>query len=150
MRASPRTRVIVASIAAAAAILIAACNDSNDVAGPGPVVVAADLSGDWNGTYESNDSTLCTNGAASASLTQTGNEVRGTFRATGCGVRGAFRGTVTGNLLQGTVNMSGCTGGAVSGQLESGALTFAVGDFRKELVSGDAEVLPGGLARLQR
>jgi hypothetical protein len=46
--------------------------------------------------------------------------------------------------------MSGCTGGAVSGQLESGALTFAVGDFRKELVSGDAEVMPGGLARLQR
>ena len=30
------------------------------------------------------------------------------------------------------------------------ALTFTVGDFRKDLISGDAEVLPGGQARLQR
>lgn len=79
-----------------------------------------------------------------------GNQVRGSFAASGCGIEGAFRGTVAGNMLTGTVDMLGCTGGAVTGRLEAGALTFTVGDFRKDLISGDAEVLPGGQARLQR
>jgi hypothetical protein len=97
-----------------------------------------------------NVSSLCTSGTATASFRQNGNELLGTFKATGCGISGAFRGTVTGNSLTGTVDMIGCTGGAVSGQLEEGQLTFAIGDFQKVLLTGDAEVLPGGQARLQR
>jgi hypothetical protein len=144
-------RVIVASMAAAVSLLVAACNDSNEVSGPGPVAVGADLSGTWNGQYESSAPSLCSGGGdAVASLTQAGNEVRGTFRASGCGIRGSFRGTVSGTYLAGSIDMLGCTGGAVSGSFEAGALTLSVGDFRKELVTGDAEVFPGGRVRLQR
>ncbi len=150
-RASIRIRrVLVGFAAAAASILLAACGDSNDVAGPNPVGVYADLSGDWSGHYDSNVPSLCTSGGAVASLRQDGNQVRGTFKAAGCGIAGAIRGTVTGNLVNGTVEMLGCTGGAVSGRLEAGQLTFAIGDFQKVLLTGDAEVLPGGQARLQQ
>ena len=147
MRISTRARVAIASIAAAAAILVSACSDSNDVTGPGN---AANLAGTWTGQYDANVPSLCTSGSATASLTQTDNQVRGTFEAPGCGIKGAFRGTVSGNALQGTVDMLGCTGGAVSGRFEAGELTFVVGDFRKDLVAGDVEVLPGGEVRLQR
>ena len=151
MRAFLRShRVLVASILASTAIAFVACSDSNNVAGPDPVDVA-DVSGDWSGQYVSNAPSLCTgNTDAMASLTQTGSEVRGIFRAQGCGVSGSFRGRVTGTLLQGSVDMIGCTGGAVSASLEGGALMVTIGDFHKDLVTGDAEVFPGGQVRLQR
>jgi hypothetical protein len=151
MRASMRIdRVLVASLAAVVSILAAACNDSNDVAGPGPVGVGADLSGNWSGQYDSNVPSLCTGGEASASLTQNGNGVRGVFKASGCGISGGLRGTVSGQTVTGSVEMIGCTGGAFNGRLENGTLTISIGDFRKELVTGDAEVFPGGQVRLQR
>jgi hypothetical protein len=152
MRASLRIdRVLAASMSAALLILVAACNDSNDVTGPEPVAVGADISGTWSGHYESNVPSLCSGGVdASATLTQSGNEVRGTLKASGCGIGGAFRGTVSGTYVTGRIEMLGCTGGAVGGSLEAGALTLDVGDFRKELVTGDAEVFPGGRVRLQR
>jgi hypothetical protein len=144
-------RVLCASMAAALSILVTACNESNDVAGPGPVAVGADLSGEWSGQFDSNVPSLCTGGGqASASLTQTGNEVRGFFKASGCGISGAFRGTVHGQTVTGSVEMLGCTGGGLSGRLENGVLTIGIADFTKELVSGDAEVFPGGQVRLQR
>ncbi len=130
--------------------LLIGCNDSNDVAGPGPVGVVADVSGDWSGQYASNIPSFCTNGAASATFTQTGSEVRGWFRASGCQIEGAFLGTVSGDVLTGTVSMVGCTGGGVSGRLESGGLSLVVGDFHKDLITGDQELMPGGQVRLHR
>jgi hypothetical protein len=138
-------------VAAVVSTLVTACSDSNDMTGPGAVGAASDLSGTWSGQYESNLPALCSGaGDATATLTQSGNEVRGTFKAAGCGIGGAFRGELSGNTLTGAVAMAGCTGGAVTGRFEAGALTLSVGDFRKDLVAGDAEVLPGGRAQLQR
>ena len=140
--------LIVAVVAGSAALI--GCNDSNDMTSPGPVGVSADLSGNWSGQYQSNTPTLCSGGTASASFVQNGNQVTGAFKALGCGVDGTFRGTISGNVVTGTVGMLGCTGGAVSGRFENGALSLTVGDFRKDLISGDVEVLAGGQVSLQR
>ena len=149
MRLSTRNRVAIASIAAAASILLA-CGDSNDVAGPGPVGVQADLSGNWSGQYNSNTPSLCSNAMATASWQQTGNQVRGAFKVAGCGIDGTFVGTVAGNRVTGSVGMLGCTGGGTNGQLENGQLSLTISDFRKELIAGDAEVLAGGTVVFRR
>ena len=140
--------LIVAVVAGSAALI--GCNDSNDMTSPGPVGVSADLSGNWSGQYQSNTPTVCANGMASASFVQSGNQVTGAFKALCCGVDGTFRGTISGNVVTGTVGMLGCTGGAVSGRFENGALSLTVGDFRKDLIAGEAEVLAGGQVSLQR
>jgi hypothetical protein len=150
MRASAR---IFASLLVAVAVsaLGIACHDSNEVTGGGMAV--ADLSGSWSGQYDANVPTLCSNGTAAAatlSITQTGNQVVGVFKAQGCGIGGGFRGTLRGNMLTGAIDMMGCTGGGVSGQLDNGALSFTVGDFNKGLINGDVEVMPGGFVRMQR
>lgn len=151
MRTSLRIhRVLVASVAAAASILVGSCSDSNDVTGPGPVGVSADLSGEWRGQYLSNTPSQCSNFMATASLVQTGNEVRGSFKALGCGINGTFVGTVQGDRVTGTVGMLGCTGGGTNGQLANGALSLTVSDFRKDLIAGDTEVMAGGTVAFQR
>ncbi|MET0620792.1 MAG: hypothetical protein ABW056_10965, partial [Thermoanaerobaculia bacterium] len=137
-------------IAIAGSALLVGCSDSNDMTSPGPVGVSADLSGSWSGQYQSNTPTLCSSGMASASFTQNGNQVTGAFKALGCGIDGTFRGTISGNLVTGTVGMLGCTGGGVSGRFENGALSLTVGDFHKDLIAGDVEVLAGGQVSLQR
>jgi hypothetical protein len=150
MRVSARTRIAAASMAAAASILLTSCNDSNDVAGPGPVGIHADVSGEWQGQYVSNTPSLCTSLMATASFEQTGNQVRGAFKAAGCGIDGTFVGTVDGTYVTGTVGMLGCTGGGTNGRLENGALSLTISDFRKELIAGDAEVLAGGSVVFRR
>ena len=146
----PGTLVAAALIVLAASAALIGCNDSNDMTSPGPVGVSADLSGNWSGQYQSNTPTVCSGGTASASFVQNGNQVTGAFKALGCGVDGTFRGTISGSLVTGTVGMLGCTGGGVTGRFENGALTLTVGDFRKDLIAGDVEVLAGGQIRLQR
>ena len=146
----PGTLVAAALIAIAGSALLVGCSDSNDMTSPGPVGVSADLSGSWSGQYQSNTPTLCANGIASASFVQNGNQVTGAFKALGCGIDGTFRGTISGNVVTGSVGMLGCTGGAVSGRFENGALSLTVGDFRKDLIAGDVEVLAGGQVSLQR
>src|SRR5262245_13599433 len=152
MRASIRIhRVLVFSVAAAVSLLAGACSDSNDVTGPSSVAASVDLSGTWSGRFLSVGPTVCGGaGDATATLTQSGNEVRGVFQARGCGIGGAIKGRVSGDNLTGSLEMMGCTGGAISGRFVNGSLTFEIGDFRRELVTGPAEVLPGGRAQLQR
>ena len=143
-------RTLVVLVAAAAAIVFVGCNDSsNDVTGPA-MGAAADVSGTWSGDFDSYAPASCASRSAAVSLTQSGNQVHGTFKVVGCGIDGVFRATVSGNTVSGSVGMLGCTGGAVSGRLENGSLSLTVGDFRKELIAGEAEVLPGGIVRLQR
>ena len=151
MRAFTLTlRMLALPVAASAVILVVACNDSsNDVAGPAMGAVA-DVSGNWSGDFDSYAPASCASRTTAVSLTQTGSEVHGTFKVVGCGIDGVFRATVSGNYVTGSVGMLGCTGGAVSGRLENGSLSLTVGDFRKELIAGEAEVLAGGLVRLQR
>jgi len=146
----PGTLVAAALIVVAGSAALIGCNDSNDMTSPGPVGVSADLSGNWNGQYQSNTPSVCSGGTASASFVQDGNRVTGAFKALGCGIDGTFRGTISGNVVSGSVGMLGCTGGAVSGRFENGALSLTIGDFRKDLIAGEAEVLAGGQVSLQR
>lgn len=137
----------VLALAAIVALLGSGCNDANEIAGPA-TLAGANVSGTWAGTYQSNGP--CAAVAATATLQQEGSQVSGIFKADSCGIAGAVRGTVQGNSFVGSVNMLGCTGGAISGTVSGGSLTLSVGDFYKELVTGDREVLPGGAVTLRR
>jgi hypothetical protein len=137
----------------AAAVVLAVspgCGDSNDVTSPGGGLATVNVSGDWSGQYASNSPSLCSHLMATAKLTQEGSRVTGSFKALGCGVNGTFNGTVSGNMLSGSVDMAGCTGGTVTGRMDGGSLSFTVSDFTKPLINGDIEVMPGGQASLQR
>ena len=142
-------RTLAITLAAVAAIVVVGCHDSNDVTGPA-MGTAAELSGNWTGNFDSYAPASCSSRTTAVSLTQSGNEVRGTFRVLGCRIDGTFKGTVSGNMVTGSVGMPGCTGGATNGRLENGTLSLTISDFRKDLINGDVEVLPGGLVQLQR
>ena len=148
MRASATFRLLALPIAASALIALG-CSGSNDVTSP-TMVTSADVSGTWNGQYKSNAPAVCASGTASATFVQSGDRVDGPFQALACGVDGTFHGRVSGNTLTGTVGMLGCTGGTVTGHLDNGALSLTITDFRKDLIAGDVEVLPGGQVTMQR
>jgi len=139
----------LAAVACAAAIS-AGCNGSNDVTSPGGMGTATNVAGTWTGDFQSDSPAMCNGSAATASLTQNGANVMGSFQALGCGINGTFKGTVDGAYLTGTVNMMGCTGGAVGGTITSAGLRLTVGDFKKPLVTGDTPVYPGGTATFSR
>jgi hypothetical protein len=144
----PTRRLTLAGFAAAAvfAALPLGCNDSNTVSGPGPMATI-NVSGTWTGNFQSN---VCSAPAARATLQQTGAAVSGTFTASSCGIAGAFRGRVEGDMLLGSIEMAGCTGGAVTGTMRGSQLSLAIGEFTKDLINEDQEVYPGGAATLQR
>lgn len=147
-----RFRFLAAAACTAVVALMASagCNDSNAVTSPGPMATGANVAGTWNGDFQSDSPAMCSGSAATASFTQTGNVVSGSFQATGCGINGAFRGQVDGTHLTGSVNMMGCTGGAVSGTVTNAGLTITVEEFKKPLVTGDRPVYPGGTASFSR
>ncbi len=134
----------------AAVILLPACNDSNDVASPGPMGTSVDVSGTWAGDFQSDDPSLCTSRDATATFSQQGTQVMGSFEATGCGIKGSFHGRVDGSHLDGTVDMIGCTGGATSGTMSAAGLQVTITDFKKILVTGDRDLYPGGQVTLVR
>ncbi len=140
----------LALAACAAAITSAGCNDSNAVTSPGPMATGTNVAGTWTGDFQSDSPTLCSGSAATASFMQDGTVVTGSFQAAGCGIEGTFRGTVEGTQLTGSVNMMGCTGGAVSGAMTDAGLRFTVDEFKKPLVTGDRPVYPGGTVNLAR
>ena len=140
----------LAAVACCAAILVPACSDSNDVTSPGPMVAAVNVAGTWTGDFQSDSPALCSASAASATLSQQGTTVTGPFKALGCGINGMFRGSVSGNMLTGTVDMLGCTGGALNGTMTNAGLRITVGEFKKELLTGDQDVYPGGTVTLRR
>ena len=141
---------LLAAVTCCAALGLAGCNDSNDVASPGPMVATTDVAGTWTGEFHSDSPALCSGSDATASLSQQGSRVTGSFKALGCGIDGAFHGSVEGVHLSGTVDMMGCTGGAVSGTMTDAGLRITVGDFKKVLVTGDRDVYPGGTVTFSR
>ena len=151
MRAAPSSLRIAALLTplAIGALVALGCGGSNDVTSPGMGSVA-NVSGNWSGQYQSNAPAICASGTATAVFTQNGDHVSGPFKALACGVDGTFQGRVSGNTLTGTVGMIGCTGGTVTGHIDGGSLAITVTDFRKDLIAGDVEVLPGGLVNLTR
>lgn len=136
------------AVALAAALCAAACKDSNTMTGPAAAMPAVSLAGTWTGTFHSNASGSTSE--MTVSLRQNGAEVTGTFSAASCGISGGFKGRVEANRLTGMIDMQGCTGGAVGGELTGTTLSLSVGDFYKPLVTADQVVLQGGSATLSR
>ena len=148
----PMGRPILVGVAAAGLVFSLSCNDSKDmVTSPGVTSPAANVAGTWSGSFQPDVSTRCTGSTAQAQLTQNGHMFSGPFQASSCGISGTFKGTVQGNMLSGTVNMIGCTGGAVSGTVTASGLSFSIGDFHKTLLpGGPQDVMSGGAVSLSR
>jgi hypothetical protein len=142
-----------ASAAVAALILtlpILSCNGSDAVTSPSPSMPAnVDVAGNWTGSIESNAGS-CSGSPVMATFEQHGSEVSGLVAADACGIRGGFFGTLSGNTLSGSVEMSGCKGGRVIGTASGSRLTLSIGDFWQPATSGDDVVLPGGEVSLRR
>ena len=85
-----------------------------------------------------------------ATFTQNGSQVTGTLSGTTCGSSGGFKGTVSGNQLNGSIEMLGCSGGAVSATVSGSGLSLTVGDLTRPISSGQEVVMHGGAASLSR
>jgi len=131
----------------------AACSDSNGVTSPmtgGVTASRANVAGDWAGSYSPNEPQHCSSAPASATFTQNGRTVTGIIRTTDCGVAGSFKGTIDGDQLIGLIDMTGCVGGGVTGQVAGTELRLSLGDMTKPLITGDTVVMTGGYVTLHR
>ena len=149
MRLPDRKMPRVLAASAVVALLALGCNESNTLTAPA-TLPALNLAGTWAGTYQSTDPAQCDAAPATATLQQQGSRVSGIFKASSCGIAGSITGTIHGSDFVGSIDMPGCTGGAISGTVGDTGLTLSVGDFYKALVTGDQEVLPGGAVTLRR
>ena len=149
MRFSGRKSMWFAVAAVAALAVTLACKDSNAVTAPLSSPMGASVAGTWTGTFQS-DSSGCASSQLTATFTQTGSQVTGTLSGTSCGSSGAFKGTMSGNQLNGNIEMLGCSGGAVSATVSGTGLSLTVGDLTRPIVSGQQVVMYGGAASLQR
>jgi hypothetical protein len=124
--------------------------DSNTMTGPVSAAPMASVAGTWSGTFSSNDPG-CAAGPMTVTLSQNGNQVTGNWTTTSaCGPHGFFKATVSGDSLTGNIDMGGCTGGGVSGQISGNSLSIAVGDFYRPLVTENQVLMEGGSATLSR
>ncbi len=125
------------------------CKDSNTVAGPVAAPAAASLAGTWTGTYSSK-APSCPATPVTISFTQNGADVTGSVTTNACGPHGFFKATVSGNSVTGKIDLGGCTGGGVLGEIHGNALTLSIGDFYQPLVTEDKVVIVGGAVTLSR
>ena len=146
-----RLKVLKTATVAFAVAVLAACNDSNNVAGPLPTrtPTPAPLGGVWVGTFLSSDPVLCSQtslGPARADLSEAGAAVAGLVEAQGgaCLLSATLELTRTGNDLEG-VAREGSRTGAVTGSLTGAALTLTI-----EVLSDPTGHVPGGTAELRR
>jgi hypothetical protein len=147
----PHSTLIRAAISVGVALAALACQNSNSVTGPpsGTVAPASSIAGSWNGTFAP-DSSGCGNSSASATFQQNGSQVTGSLRTSDCGIAGYFSGTLSGNMLTGSIKMDGCVGGGVSGTVNGSAMSLSIGDLTKPLITGDTPVMTGGIVTLGR
>lgn len=148
-----RAFVFAAIFALALALAASACSDSSPVTAPstGNVTTsAANVAGDWSGTFSAWDPASCSGSTASASFHQNGAAVTGILKTSQCGVAGSFKGTMHGNLLTGAIDMPGCVGGGVTGLLDGSTITLSIGDMTKPLVTDDMVIMAGGALSLHR
>jgi hypothetical protein len=123
--------------------------DSNTMTGPSSAVPMASVAGTWSGNYTSNDRS-CPATPMTVTLSQNGASVIGAWSTNACGPHGSFTATMAGNMLTGKIDMVGCTGGAVNGQVTGNALSISIGDFYRPLVTGGEVLMEGGRATLSR
>ena len=148
-----RPRAFVVAAIFALALTSAACQNSNSVTAPSTGTVttsAANVSGDWSGTFSTWDPASCSGSTASASFHQNGAAVTGILKTSQCGVAGSFKGTMHGNVLTGAIDMPGCVGGGVTGLLDGSTITLSIGDMTKPLVTDDMVIMAGGALSLHR
>jgi len=150
------TRFVASLSLAFAAALAAAtisCQDSKMTTSPNGTAspASAQVAGTWSGSFQAYDSSRCAGSApATASFQQVGTTLTGTIKTSDCGVAGAFRGAVDGNTIMGWIDMTGCTGGGVSGSIDGSRITLSIADLTKPLVTGDQVVMAGGSVSLHR
>jgi hypothetical protein len=148
----PSSRLALGRLASTALVLaftLACGKDSNTVAGPAVMTTSASLAGTWTGSFAS-DVSSCPSTPMSVTLSQNGTMVTGNFATNACGPHGFFSATLSGNTLTGKVEMLGCTGGSVTGQVNGNALSLSVGDFYRPLVTENKVLFQGGSADLRR
>jgi hypothetical protein len=126
-----------------------ACKDSNTVTGPTVGPTAANLAGTWTGSYSSK-APSCPTTPVTISLTQNGADVTGSVTTNACGPHGFFKATVSGNSVTGNIDLGGCTGGGVLGEIHGTVLSLSIGDFYQPLVTEDQVVIVGGAVTLSR
>jgi hypothetical protein len=149
MRTLARKTLGTGLVAVGVLTLTLACKESSNMVTAAEVAPAANVAGTWVGTFQS-DSSVCASSQITATFQQSGAQVTGTLSGTSCGSSGAFKGTVSGNQLTGSIEMLGCSGGAVNATVSGSGLTLTVGDLTRPIVSGNEVVMYGGAASLQR
>lgn len=123
--------------------------DSNTMTGPASAAPMASVAGTWSGHYTSND-VSCPATPMTITLSQNGTAVSGAWSTSACGPHGSFIATMAGNTMTGRIDMVGCTGGAVNGQLNGNALSISIGDFYRPIVTANQVLMEGGQAALSR
>lgn len=123
-------------------------HDSNTMTGP-VAAPAANVAGTWSGTFASL-ARNCPATPMTVTLTQNGGTVAGEWATNDCGPHGFFRATLSGNSLTGRIEMAGCTGGGVMGELNGNVLSLSIGDFYRPLVTENQVLIEGGQATLSR
>jgi hypothetical protein len=146
---SGKGKAVLAALTTIAAFAVSCGKDSNTVASPN-TLSAMSVAGTWSGTYSSN-STSCAAAPMTITIQQSGTRLTGQVVAAGtCVPHGGLKGTISGNMVTGNIDMQGCTGGGVSGQVSNGVLTLAVGDFYRPLVTEQQVLMQGGAATLRQ
>ena len=139
----------LASTALVLAFTLACGKDSNTMSGPAVTTTSANLAGTWTGNFAP-DMATCPSTPMTVTLSQDGTRVTGNFATNACGPHGFFNATLSGNTLTGRIEMLGCTGGSVMGQVSGNALSLSVGDFYRPLVTENQVLYQGGAADLRR
>ena len=140
---------LLAALVTISAFAVFCGKDSNMVSAPAASPMAS-VAGTWSGSFASSTA-ACAGAPMTVTLAQSGANVTGNVTSTSsCGLHGNFKATMVGSSLTGNINMEGCLGGGVSGQLQNGVLSLAIGDFYRPLVTGDQVIIEGGSASLQK
>ena len=116
-------RALVSLVLLLAASL--ACKDANSMTGPVAAPAAASLAGTWTGTYSSK-APSCPAAPVTITLTQNGADVTGAVTTNACGPHGFFQATVSGSSVTGKIDLGGCTGGGVLGEIHGNALSLSI------------------------
>ena len=146
---SGKGKAVLAALTTIAAFAVSCGKDSNTVASPN-TLSAMSVAGTWSGTYSSNTSS-CAATPMTITIQQNGSRLTGqVVSESACAPHGALHGNVSGNMVTGNIDMQGCTGGGISGQVSNGVLSLAVGDFYRPLVTEQQVLMQGGAATLRQ
>ena len=145
---SGKGKAVLAAVVTISAFAASCGKDSNTVAAP-TNVNAMSVAGTWSGTFISNDKS-CSNSPVTITIVQNGAKLTGNLaNSSSCVPHGVLTGSISGNMVTGNIDMQGCTGGSISGQISGGVLSVSIGDFWKPLVTQNV-IMQGGAAALRQ